>query len=375
MSAALDLRTALELPGDADEKAIARAYRRKVRSLHPDTNPDPAAATELAALNAAYAAHNRGDAPAATPPPPASAATASTVAGPTSQSESIQVAPSPGAGRGDTIIARLHLPTPVGPGGWPYAIRAQQGQACGACRGTGADMSAPLSRCPTCDGLQMNPVTGIACADCAGSGQRPGGRCPMCGGARVVEFTHEVVVTLPEGAGRDGFARHPFPRQGFPSPTGGQPGDLVVNVTVDHQPAAAPASASAPPTAARPVGNHASVPETAGPASSVEFLPSAAGAGLVVPFTYAELRCGVTISVPTPTGNKAPLTVPPGTAPGTVLELAGHGGPLPSGAPGVLFVRCDLAWPGAALLTEGPALEALQATEQAVRPGVRTFLD
>src|SRR3989344_1735420 len=43
----------LNIPPDADEKTIRKAYRNRSRELHPDVNPSPDAAAQFAKLSQA----------------------------------------------------------------------------------------------------------------------------------------------------------------------------------------------------------------------------------------------------------------------------------------------------------------------------------
>lgn len=53
-AASRDPHALLGVPADASEKDIKAAYRAKVKKLHPDVNPTPAAAKQFQAVQEAY---------------------------------------------------------------------------------------------------------------------------------------------------------------------------------------------------------------------------------------------------------------------------------------------------------------------------------
>lgn len=132
--------------------------------------------------------------------------------------------------------------------------------------------------------------------------------------------TKSIEVTIPPGV-RDG-QRLRVRGEGHPSPSGGEPGDLLVTVRVRRH------------ALFRREGE-----------SDLE---------LDLPLTVAEAVLGATVRVPTPSGG-ASLRVPPGTASGKRLRLKGQGVAAAGGrAAGDLYARVQIVPP------KGDELDAAQ---------------
>lgn len=116
--------------------------------------------------------------------------------------------------------------------------------------------------------------------------------------------------------------------KGRPSETGGEPGDLVVEVTVEPHPV---------------------------------FTIDGPDVRLTVPITFPEAVLGTEIEVPTPDGGRVRLKVPAGTPSGRTLRARGRGVNTPKRA-GDLLVTLQVAVPQR---VDGRAREALQAFAEA----------
>jgi curved DNA-binding protein len=112
-----------------------------------------------------------------------------------------------------------------------------------------------------------------------------------------------VTVRIPPGA--DDGDRVRIPGQGAPSQTGGQPGDLVLEIHVEEHPF---------------------------------FKRDGLDLHLDLPITLAEAYNGGKINVPTPDG-PVKLSVPAGAQSGTVVRLRGKGVSRKAKEPGDLYVR------------------------------------
>ncbi|HST82416.1 MAG TPA: DnaJ C-terminal domain-containing protein [Kineosporiaceae bacterium] len=116
--------------------------------------------------------------------------------------------------------------------------------------------------------------------------------------------------------------------KGRPSLTGGEPGDLVVQVTVEPHPI---------------------------------FTIDGTDIRLTVPITFPEAVLGTEIEVPTPDGGRVRLKVPPGTPSGRTLRARGRG-VVTTKKTGDLLVTLQVAVPQR---VDGKAKEALQAFAEA----------
>jgi molecular chaperone DnaJ len=112
--------------------------------------------------------------------------------------------------------------------------------------------------------------------------------------------------------------------KGRPSETGGEPGDLVVEVTVEPHPV---------------------------------FTIDGVDVRLTVPITFPEAVLGTEIEVPTPDGGRVRLKVPAGTPNGRTLRARGRGVGTPKRT-GDLLVTLQVAVPQR---VDGKAREALEA--------------
>jgi molecular chaperone DnaJ len=116
--------------------------------------------------------------------------------------------------------------------------------------------------------------------------------------------------------------------KGRPSLTGGEPGDLVVQVAVEPHPI---------------------------------FTIDGTDIRLTVPITFPEAVLGTEIEIPTPDGGRVRLKVPPGTPSGRTLRARGRG-VVTTKKTGDLLVTLQVAVPQR---VDGKAKEALQAFAEA----------
>jgi len=160
------------------------------------------------------------------------------------------------------------------------------------------------------------------CNACGASGVAAGARCTGCQGRGVRRGIDVVEVTCP--AGVDTGTQLRIRGEGDAAPFGGPRGDLLLSTRVQEHPF---------------------------------FKREGEGVYCEVPVSVWEALRGARVQVPTPTGETA-LVIPPGTPPGRVFRLRGHGLPKLSGdGMGDLYVRIAVALP--------PGLDA--RTEELVR--------
>jgi len=138
--------------------------------------------------------------------------------------------------------------------------------------------------------------------------------------------TRNITARIPAGVREGQKVR--LPGKGRASETGGPPGDLVVQVTVEPHPV---------------------------------FIIDGTDIRLTVPVTFAEAVLGAEIEVPTPDGGRVRLKVPAGTPSGRVLRARGRGVKTTKRT-GDLLVTLQVAVPQR---VDGKAKAALQAFAEA----------
>jgi molecular chaperone DnaJ len=175
---------------------------------------------------------------------------------------------------------------------------------CKPCSGSGAEPGTLPERCATCGGAGKVSVgrgfitMATTCPQCRGRGQTISSPCKKCRGSGTTERRDKLSVRVP--AGVDSGMKLRLTNKGEDSPDGGTPGDLFVVLTVQ------------PHKRFEREGSELISEVT------VDYLDAILGAE--VPFE--TLDEGIT------------LTIEPGTQPGTILRLRGHGMPFIDGRPG-----------------------------------------
>lgn len=135
--------------------------------------------------------------------------------------------------------------------------------------------------------------------------------------------TETVTVRIPKGI--DDGKKIRLRGQGEPSPTGGEPGSLILTVRVEPHPA---------------------------------FTRKGNDLTVRVPVTPAEAALGAKVDVPTPKGTIT-LTVPAGSNSGKRLRVRGHGIEDSTGAVGDLFAELVVTLPDGLSAEDKEALEAI----------------
>lgn len=241
---------------------IKKAYRRRARELHPDTNPDPSAAEEFKAVARAYevlsddeqrARYDRfGEAG---------------IGGAGASAEDLF-----GGGLGDifeTFFGGSANPfgggRSRGPAGPPrgqdlevvadisfrQAVFGDQIDvtlklpiACNECGGSGAGEGTEPVTCADCGGrgqvqrvrqsLLGQMVTATTCARCGGLGKVITTPCATCRGEGRVTVDHTYSVDVPAGVDSGSTLR--LTGRGAAGPRGGRSGDLYVHLRVEPDP-------------------------------------------------------------------------------------------------------------------------------------------
>ena len=141
-----------------------------------------------------------------------------------------------------------------------------------------------------------------------------------------------ITTRIPAGV-RDG-QKIRLRGKGMPSPSGGEPGDMYLHVTVTPHPVFGRE------------GNHLTVD---------------------LPVTFAEAALGATVQVPTLDGNPVRVKVAPGTPSGRVLRVKGRGVETSKGT-GDLLAKVQIVVPQRLSDEAREALEALAQHEDGVDP-------
>ncbi len=173
---------------------------------------------------------------------------------------------------------------------------------CAECRGSGARRGTAPAPCPECHGQgRARFQQGFfsverECPRCRGEGRVASDPCPACGGRGIAQQRRRLSIAVP--AGVDEGTRLRVSGEGERGSHGGPPGDLYVVLSVRPHP-----------------------------------LFRRQGEDLVceVPVSLVQAVLGGELEMPTLEESVA-VRVPPGTQPGAVLTLKGHGIPTGRGA-------------------------------------------
>jgi molecular chaperone DnaJ len=336
----MDLYARLGVTRAASAADIDRAYRRLARRYHPGVNPgDQAAADLYRQLQEAYAvladADRRGEydrgARAATPVEAVRATIAfegfdfsGAAEGPVAATfaelfadvfqDAAREATTPTRGADLELTARVSFLEAAE--GAEVRLSVTRQDRCSTCAGHGCVARAP-GVCPECRGAgtrrwtRGHMVFTRECDACASRGQVTSEPCRACGGAGVTARTEVLTLRLP--AGIESGARVAVPGRGHAGARGGPAGDLYVRIDVDPHP---------------------------------HFRRVGRDVHLLLPLAIHEALLGARVDVPTPTGGRARLKVPSGTAAGQQFRVRGQGLAGPGdAAPGDLVVTITIDVP------------------------------
>jgi molecular chaperone DnaJ len=246
--------------------------------------------------------------------------------------------------RGSDVEAEITLGFDEAVQGATLPLSLSGPATCTLCHGSGARPGTSPRRCPTCQGSGM--VTrnqgGFAfsepCRECRGSGQIVDDPCPQCHGTGSTVQTRTITVRVPAGV-RDG-ARLRIAGKGRPGQRGAPAGDLYVTVHIE--------------------------PHKLFTRNGDDLL-------LTVPITFPEAALGTTLRVPTLDGSVA-LKITPGTPSGRTLRVRGRGVQRGKNV-GDLLVTVEVVVPTRLDAEAREALQAFAATQhEDVRPQISAAL-
>lgn len=204
--------------------------------------------------------------------------------------------------------------------------------ACDECTGTGSE-DGNTATCSTCGGQgrvrMQNGIFSVqqTCPHCGGSGQKIEHPCRRCHGQGRVEDSRTLSVNIP--AGVDNGDRIRLTGQGEAAPSGGQAGDLYVEVHVRE---------------------HAI------------FQREGSDLFCEVPIRFGQVALGTTLKVPTLEG-EVDIHIPPETQAGQTFRLRGRGvRSVRGGRTGDLICRVMVETPVRLSAEQRELLEAFEAT-------------
>ncbi len=214
------------------------------------------------------------------------------------------------AARGSSLRCDISITLEEAATGTEKTLTVKRMDICPTCKGSGARPGTRPVVCDYCGGAGMIQRTqGFfrlreTCPKCRGTGQVLGDPCPKCNGQGRCPANTSLKVKIPPGVETGTTLR--LSGQGEPGIDGGPPGDLLVVIHVKEH----------------------------------EFFHRE-GDDLYceVPISFAQAVLGTQIELPTITGRKVTLKVPPGTQSGQLLRLKGQGLPSMDGGRGHLYVR------------------------------------
>ncbi len=326
----------LDVPRNAAEAEIKKAYRRLAMKYHPDRNPDDAEAEGRfkeakeayevltdSQKRAAYDQYGHAGVEAAAAGARGRGSGAadafSDIFGDVFGDIFGTARRSGGRAqvfRGADLRYELELDLPQAVFGHTIEIEVPKLVECEVCHGTGAAKGSSPITCDTCGGVgQVRISQGFfqlqqTCPKCRGGGTIVRNPCDGCFGQGRVRRTRKLSVKIPPGV--DSGDRIRLAGEGEAGRNGGPPGDLYVETHVREHP----------------------IFERDGEHLSCE-----------VPVSFATAVLGGTVEVPTLDGNIA-LKIPAETQSGRVFRLRDKGvKPVRGGSRGDLFCRVVVETP------------------------------
>jgi molecular chaperone DnaJ len=315
----------------ADDSEIKRAYRRLARELHPDVNPGEE--ERFKAISTAYEILSDpekrrivdlgGD-------PLETAGAAGGFGGFGGLGDVFEAFFGSGMGArgpigrvrpGSDSLLRMRLTLEECATGVSRHVTVDTAVLCDLCQGRGTNGDSAPAVCDICGGrgevqsvqrsLLGQVMTARPCPTCAGVGEVIPDPCRRCGGDGRIRNRREIAVKIPVGVA-DGM-RVRLAAQGEVGPGGGPAGDLYVEV---HE-----------------------KPHDV-------FVRDGEDLHCTVVVPMADAALGAAVALTGILGEKTEIKVPPGTQPGSVTTLRGHGMPrLRADARGDLHAHIEIAVP------------------------------
>ncbi len=248
----LDPYELLDVPRDADDATIKKAYRKLAREYHPDVNPDPAAQERFKEISHAYeilsdpqkrAAYDRGGDPFGGSFGQGAGFSFTDIMDAFFGGQAGAASgrgPRPRVRRGQDALIRLDVELAEAAFGVTRELKVDTAVVCPLCQGAGAAPGSRPVTCETCRGagevahVQRSFLGEIRtlrpCAACRGFGTIIPDPCRECSGDGRVRSRRTLTVKIP--AGVDTGTRVQLAEQGEVGPGGGPAGDLYVEIHV-----------------------------------------------------------------------------------------------------------------------------------------------
>lgn len=328
----------LGVSNNADDQELKRAYRKLARKYHPDVNPDEAAQAKFKDISTAYEVlsdpEKRRIVDLGGDPLESGGGgngfggfggfgggglgdvfEAFFGGGSASRGPVGRVRP------GSDSLLRMRLDLAECATGVTKRVTVDTAVLCDRCQGRGTNGDSKPASCDTCGGrgevqsvqrsLLGQVMTSRPCPTCRGVGEVIPDPCHQCAGDGRVRARRDVSVKIPAGVG-DGM-RVRLAAQGEVGPGGGPAGDLYVEV-------------------------HEQPHEI--------FARDGDDLHCTVSVPMVDAALGTTVGLDAILDGPTDITVPPGTQPGTVITLRGHGMPhLRTGARGNLNAHIEVVVP------------------------------
>ena len=315
----------------ASDAEVKRAYRRLARELHPDVNPDEE--ERFKEISTAYEVLSDpekrrivdlgGD-------PLAAAGSGNGFSGFGGLGDVFEAFFGGGVGSrgpigrvrpGSDSLLRMRMTLEECATGVTKQVTVDTAVLCDLCQGRGTHGNSAPSACDICGGrgevqsvqrsLLGQVMTSRPCPNCGGVGEVIHDPCHRCAGDGRVRSRRDITVKIPAGVG-DGM-RVRLAAQGEVGPGGGPAGDLYVEV---HE---------------RP---------------HEVFIRDGDDLHCTVSVPMADAALGTAVTVAGILGDDIEITVTPGTQPGSVTTLRGHGMPrLRSETRGDLHAHIEVTVP------------------------------
>jgi molecular chaperone DnaJ len=196
----------------------------------------------------------------------------------------------------------------------PLTLRGQT--TCNNCKGSGAKPGTNPKKCSACNGSgqTMRNAGGFGFADtcsvCYGTGRIIEQKDPNCNGTGIVNETRTITARIPAGIKTNSKLR--LKGKGEPGGSGGEPGDLIVNVIVKEDEI---------------------------------FQRDGDNVRISVPIRYDEAVFGAQIAIPVPSGTTVTLKIPAHTQNGRTFRVKNEGMTNTSGNKGDLLVKVEISVP------------------------------
>ena len=241
--------------------------------------------------------------------------------------------------RGNDLNYAMDITLEEAASGKDAQIRIPGWDECDTCHGSGAKPGTSAKTCPTCHGSGVVQIrqgffsVQQTCPHCHGTGKIIPEPCPSCHGEGRIQRQKTLEVHIP--AGIDDGMRIRSAGNGEPSPNGGPPGDLYIEIRLrKHE----------------------------------IFERDGDDLHCVVPISFTKAALGGEIDVPTLLDGKAVIDIPEGTQHGKQFRLRGKGiKGVRSSTPGDLYCHITVETP--VKLTEHQRKLLRQLDESLVKGG------